>query len=237
MADNELPPLPDDLAQLLGHERQRASLAPGAVASLGNRVEASFDWADHAGVGLGQGVAGATATSAASGATAAGLKFVVAAFVAGAAVGGTTVVMLQPKLLPPAAPRVITAPVPAPVPAEAKADLSKPLAPQPEVTGFPRVAREARDAALSRERALLEQARTAVGRSQLEEASRALRMHRAQFAKGALTEERDAMEVQVILMEGELPAARAKLEDFKKRYPDSVLTPGLDSALVGAESK
>ncbi len=42
------------------------------------------------------------------------------------------------------------------------------------------------------------------------------------------------MEEQVFLLKG---PSRAKREDFKMRYPNSALTPGLDSALTGAEVK
>lgn len=89
----------------------------------------------------------------------------------------------------------------------------------------------ARDDRLRRERQLLDIARTAVARKDGTAALDAVGRHARDFPQGRLTEEREALRVQALLLLGRKDEARKRAEDFKDEHPESLMLPGIAPAL------
>ena len=90
----------------------------------------------------------------------------------------------------------------------------------------------AHDADLAQERALLEVARTALARGQDEAALRSLDEHATRFPNGRLTEEREVLTVQALASSGRVAEARDRAARFRSAFPQSILLPAVDAALV-----
>jgi hypothetical protein len=58
-----------------------------------------------------------------------------------------------------------------------------------------------------------------------------LERHRRAFSNPLLAEERDAMWIQALVKASRFDEARARGEVFRKRYPDSLFSSAVDSAL------
>ena len=84
---------------------------------------------------------------------------------------------------------------------------------------------------LARERALLDLARAAAARGEPALALAQAERHRQQFPQGRLAEEREAMAIRALLALGRGAEARARADAFRASYPNSFLTPVIDSAL------
>ena len=84
---------------------------------------------------------------------------------------------------------------------------------------------------ISEERALLDTARTALGRGDGASAMTGVKKHEQRFPKGQLAEEREAIAVQALVALGSGDLARARGERFKRTYPNSVLAPAVSAAL------
>ena len=84
---------------------------------------------------------------------------------------------------------------------------------------------------LARERGLLDLARAAAARGEPAVALEQTQRHRAQFPHGKLAEEREAMAIRALLSLGRAPEAAARARAFRLAYPNSFLTPAIDSAL------
>jgi hypothetical protein len=84
---------------------------------------------------------------------------------------------------------------------------------------------------LTAERALLDPARTALGRGDGANALALAGKHEQRFPTGKLAEEREAIAVQALAALGRKDEARIRGERFLSRYPGSVLTPALRAAL------
>jgi len=95
----------------------------------------------------------------------------------------------------------------------------------------PSVSSATSDTSLAAERSLLEIARTALARGDSASALDALGKHVAQFPKGQLTEEREALYVQALAMAGRTAEARARAERFRKTWPGSMLLPVVEAAV------
>lgn len=91
----------------------------------------------------------------------------------------------------------------------------------------------ARELALAREQRLLEHARSALSRANYGVALARLEEHADWFAQGELVEEREALWIKVLALTREMQAARLKAQQFKARYPRSVLLPLVEGALAG----
>ncbi len=87
------------------------------------------------------------------------------------------------------------------------------------------------DLRLAQERALLERAHTALDRDSPTEALTALAEHERRFPSGALSEEREGLTIQALVLSGDVEAARARVEELRRRYPQSLLLPALEEAL------
>lgn len=84
------------------------------------------------------------------------------------------------------------------------------------------------------ERLLLEAARQDLSRGDAQAAMKLLEKHGANYPNGRLCEERDALLVMSWLTADRPRKAREMLTHFKERYPNSLLLPGLASALENA---
>lgn len=89
-------------------------------------------------------------------------------------------------------------------------------------------------AALEAERAMLDVARTALGRGDGPNALGACDDHARKFPRGVLAEEREAIAVQALLLAQRSDDARARAERFRKSYPRSIFLPAVLAA-VGLE--
>ncbi|MBI5482808.1 MAG: hypothetical protein HY906_28390 [Deltaproteobacteria bacterium] len=88
-----------------------------------------------------------------------------------------------------------------------------------------------RDAELAAERALLETARTALGRREAAAALEILARHERAFPQGRLVEEREAITVQALLVEAHYDLVRARGARFLRGYPRSLFRPAVEDAL------
>lgn len=93
-----------------------------------------------------------------------------------------------------------------------------------------RAADEPEDA-LEEEQRLLARGQRALADGHAEAVLAAVRAHSQQFARGALVEERDALEVRALLLARRMDEARAKAERFRRRYPDSVFLSAIEGRL------
>jgi hypothetical protein len=110
----------------------------------------------------------------------------------------------------------IAAPVPPP------ATSTAPLAASAPVT---------RGSQLSAERIVLDEARGALAQGDPARAIERLDHHRRAFPTPLLGEERDAMWVQALVKGGRVDEARTRAEAFRRRYPDSLFSSVVDSAI------
>jgi hypothetical protein len=84
---------------------------------------------------------------------------------------------------------------------------------------------------LAEERALLDVARSALEREDGTAALAATDKHEHSFANGILIQEREAMAIRALVMLGRAGEARARAGRFRKRFPDSVLLPTIESTI------
>ena len=70
-----------------------------------------------------------------------------------------------------------------------------------------------------------------VGAANVQSALDALGKHQAQFPKGQLSEEREALYVQALAMAGRMTEAKQRADRFRKTWPGSMLLPVVDSAV------
>jgi len=84
---------------------------------------------------------------------------------------------------------------------------------------------------LARERALLELARANAARGEPALVLEQTEQYRAQFARGKLAEEREALAIRALLSLGRAGEARTRAAAFQLSYPNSLLAPAIDSAL------
>jgi hypothetical protein len=112
-------------------------------------------------------------------------------------------------------------PTPAPAAASAARVKAPPTRPEP---------RE-RDRSLAAERALIEQARTALAREQSAAALAALERHARDFPQGELEEERESLRVQALVGLAQFGEARKIGARFHRRFPRSIFGAVVDQAL------
>ena len=84
---------------------------------------------------------------------------------------------------------------------------------------------------LSRERALLDLARASASQGEPAKVLERVAAHAQQFPHGHLTEEREALAIRALLSLGREQEARERAQAFRSAYPNSFLTPVIDSAL------
>jgi hypothetical protein len=229
MSDDDLEPLDEQLAGMFAAERSRSVAAPGSKARVFSRLLGNIA---GGGGGSGSGSAPATAT---------GMKLapLLAAFVIGGAAGAGILQAVRPPTVvyvERTAP-VATASAASTAPEEVALGLAPTtVAPEAAPSASPSSAAplessaSARDAALAREREILDIARTALGRGDGAHALEAIDRHAREFPRGQMTEEREAIAVQALAKLGRGDEAEARATRFRKRYPNSVLLPVIDAA-------
>jgi outer membrane protein assembly factor BamD (BamD/ComL family) len=82
---------------------------------------------------------------------------------------------------------------------------------------------------LAAERALLEAARASIRTGDLATATRKLRTHQRDFARGELVEEREVLWIHALKSKGDAVGAQKRAEAFRRRYPHSLFLPAVDS--------
>ncbi len=127
-----------------------------------------------------------------------------------------------------------------PAPAEVRAPLVEgpPSLPTAISTSPPRAAAGSQSqeplsgpSQLAAERRLLDSARSALVGSDPEHALSLLDAHRAQFPRGLLSEERDALSIQALVKAGRNEEARARARAFREHTPDSLFGSAVESAI------
>jgi len=88
---------------------------------------------------------------------------------------------------------------------------------------------------LEAERALLDVARTALGRGDGAHALRATEEHARAFPHGQLAEEREAMAIQALRLLHRDEDASARLDRFRARFPASLIRPALEASGTAAD--
>lgn len=225
---------------LLEHERMRNAAPRDAKARSRKRLAAML----------------ATAPLPAAAATASkvALTKLGAALLVGAAVGASVTAGTMTASAPDPTPAVLVAPaaphVPKYVPKVVVTTNSEPKSqapamPVPSVTPtvsapptlapsfVPRAPAAASPPAdvLATERALLDHARSAIGRGDAATAMRDGEEHASRFPQGQLAAEREAILVRALVMGGRAAEARARADRFHRTYPNSPLAPVVEAAL------
>ncbi|MGA9520967.1 MAG: hypothetical protein WBV82_05855 [Myxococcaceae bacterium] len=80
----------------------------------------------------------------------------------------------------------------------------------------------------------MERARTALLRREPDAALVALEEHVARHPSGRLSEERDALRVQVLVLLGRQPEAESLAKAFRDRHPNSLLLAAVEAAISSA---
>lgn len=151
----------------------------------------------------------------------------------GGAIGAAVVFVARPREVvvieknAVVAPAVVTTAPPAPQssPAISAADLpSVPQAPSPQSSNLD-------GSGLAAERALLDTARVALARGELDKVLDAVARHERDFPKGKLAEEREAIAVRALARAGRRDEARARGERFLRSYPQSLAVPAVRGAI------
>ena len=93
-----------------------------------------------------------------------------------------------------------------------------------------------RDRDLADENALVSRAQAALARGRTSEALAATSEHQRRFPRGEFVEEREALAIQALARSGNLPAATARAERFRTRYPRSMLLRAVNAAVGGTGS-
>lgn len=216
--DEDLAPLDAELATLFAEERARDGAPADAKARALRRLEAA--------------TAGGGGSSG-SGGSVAGTKLgpLVAALATGALLGGVAVGFVRPPrvvYVDRAAPAVVTTATPA--------EVSLPTVVRPTTTPSadpsPPPPQPASASTLAAERAILDEARAALGRGDSAQALDRVDRHAREFPHGQLTEEREALAVQALANAHRVPEAVARGKRFEQSYPNSVLAPAVEAALA-----
>jgi hypothetical protein len=128
-------------------------------------------------------------------------------------------------------------PLPGPPPiAKQMPEPAPPIAARAEPTSVKpsdsaRVEPRQRDRSLAAERALIEQAQTALAREQGTAALAVLERHARDFPQGELAEERDSLQVQALVKMERYEQARKAAAHFHGRFPRSIFGAMVDEAL------
>ena len=179
---------------------------------------------------------GAGPGSVAAGSAVGKVTIAVTALLVGGAGGATIYAVLRP--LP--QPRIIYVPQPVVPPATSREPLLPSAAPAEPLPGpSASVVRSSPSAApsssrttqLAAERVLLDEARAALVQGDPGRALDRVEQHRRTFANPILGEERDAMEVEALVKVGRAAEARTKADAFRRRMPNSLFLPAVDTAI------
>lgn len=227
---NEHKPLSNAAQRALQLERERPLASEATLNRLAHRIEASFgtipiipspeDAEDFT-----ESVSTAKALTLAA-------KTKVLLVAAGVAAGGLGGAQIQKQFGTPrevVIERVVQS-APAPTLPEKSAVHTQPIqdAPPPAKKRAP----QAKRADIDVERLLIEQATSALHRDQAEMALRVCQQHAVQFHSGQLVEERESIAIRALVSLGRIDEARLRVEQFRKRFPESVLLEAVEAAVA-----
>lgn len=238
MSDQPIDRLDDELAALLAAERG-AEPSREALDRVWSRLAVSLPTGPGSGgSGGGSSPAGRGAASTLAGHLGSkGLATLAAVFLGGGAVGAAVHAAIRPA---PATQivyvdRFVTAPASASaaVPA-ARAVASDTATAVVEAPPTPpaRPRSSAGPAQLERERAMLDEARSALQSGDGAAALAAIDRHARGFARPELAEEREALAVQALVISGRYDEARARAARFRASSPHSLFMPAVDASLA-----
>lgn len=242
--DRELEPLPPEVSKLLAAERAAQPDVPPSVRTrLRARIFATL------GLVVGGGAVATTAAVVKTGgilthwaslslkakvlfalATAgAGLAIPVVAWKVNSSHEQAVQVRAPALPAPVAAPRPVVSPAP-PAPALLPPSPPPPVQAPLPAAGSPRHLTAESD--IAAERALIERARVHFMHGQAAQALWALRQHSQRYPQGELREERESLWIRVLMMQGEVAAAREKAKHFRQTFPRSIFLPVIEPALT-----
>jgi hypothetical protein len=240
MSADDLPDLGHDVLAAVRDARKLVEPDEGARARMRSRLLAALPPPPGDGGGEGEGGRGGSrggdrAAPAAPGLPKVPLWTLAAALAVGGAAGllyprapveRVVTVQAPPVIAPPITAEAASAPE-ATLPSISMKDL--PSAP-PLVPSGASTATVVTGGDLAAERALLDVARTALGRGDGASSLVACDEHARTFVRGALAEEREAIAVQALVLEGRGDDARARAERFRRTHPRSILLPAVLAA-------
>lgn len=227
--------IPDDIAALLRDARATDVPAAGAQAR---------QWAKTMGRSDSPGPGNGTPTAAPATVASTAL---LASFAAGVLCGIVGTVVVVTLLAAP--PKVY---VPVPVPAVQSSPARVAVAPAPAVTPLPIVvkpasapvaaaipassAHESHTTERATERAWLDAARTALSEHDFDSATSNLETAGARFPDGALSEEREALAIHVLIARGDQKLAELAINTFRARRPGSPFVLAIEEAMQQMEA-
>ncbi len=239
MSQEELAPLGTDLQVLLAAEQAAPAMPAQLQARLGARIAASVAAVPTVDPGVSEVAGSAGEAASVAGVASKPLLWIAASFAIGVGSGVVGTVALSgdeqtqnSSVLPVSAvasemdARSVMPPPDARTTIDAA--ISEPTVEHPpaRVRIAPRPALPAsKDKDLAAERALLELSRTAIRRGDAQTALGKLRQHKQRYARGRLSEERDALWVQVLVLLQSYDDAKARAATFHKNYPRSLFAP------------
>jgi hypothetical protein len=238
MNDVEIPPLTDSVRALVRRVATVEAAPQGARARVLARVEAIIGPPNGGGGGYSSG-SRAVAEPASNGAQQGGFPRMLplaASFVVGGALGASLMHSTMRRSMSDAPERIVYVDRAASATAAATTSVESgsALPSQPSIT--PAIVPQRAPLAgarnqLAEERALLDVARSALEREDGASALAATEKHERTFANGILVQEREAMAIRALVMLGRAGEARARADRFRKRFPDSVLLPTIESTI------
>lgn len=236
MSEPQLDPLEPELDALLRSERA-ALPAAAALERVWTRVASGG--VSSGGGGGGAGPGGGTSAGWV-GSHAVGVA--IATFVVGGAAGAGLHAVLQPppperivyvERTAPPTPTIPPVPSSAPAPAiplvEASTLPAAPVAPGAHASA--QAASSSSSSSLAAERALLDDARGALGSGDAARALGLLDDHARRFPRGQLGEEREALAIQALVALGRTDEARARAVRFKAASPNSLFLPAIEGSV------
>lgn len=219
MNDLELEPLPDDVLAALG-DAPVPALPPGVAEAVLAKVKVSAGLSAVAAVSNAASQSVSSTTVAAKGGVSVLLKVLpVLTLTAGVGLGvAADRFVFRPNSV---TERVVVERV------------EVPAAPVPEVKPAVKAPPKKVVAVdtLGRERVLLDVARSALSSGDVAKALAAVQSHETQFPSGQLTEEREALAVQILWTAGRRDEATRRLHAFSLQFADSPLRPSLDAMM------
>jgi hypothetical protein len=104
--------------------------------------------------------------------------------------------------------------------------------PHPSAESSPSSAAKASPSStLNAERLMVDVARSAYAKGDLDEALRSLARHATTYPEGALAEEREALAIRILVDAKHTSEARSRGQRFRTRYPKSLMLPAVEAAL------
>jgi hypothetical protein len=220
--DDEIDPIEPSLGALFAAERARDRAPAGTRERVLERLARS----------VGPGGGGESGPAPSSGSLGRALP-ILAALATGGVLGGAIMAAVRPPQIVYVDRVVPSAPSASPARNEDVTDDTAILInvdggmPTAAPTAAPSAARDA----LAEERAILDVARTALGRNDGAHAMEAVERHARLYSRGQMAEEREAIAVQALVKLGRKEEAAARGARFRARYPNSVLMGVIDVAL------